>query len=115
MLRKYPSTDMPFPGTWDSALFNVLGAIRTNVYFPTYSNGLKDIASYLGVTWTGKVTSGIDCIAARLRWEESRDPVIKEEIVDLQPAGLPGGPACRRVSLLAQFRSRVRLPGRTGF
>ena len=82
MLRKYPSPDTPFPGTWDSALFNVLGAIRTNVYFPAYSNGLKDIASFLGATWTGKVTSGIDCIAARMRWEESKDSVIKEEIVD---------------------------------
>ena len=82
MLRKYPSPDTPFPGTLDSALFNVLGAIRTNVYFPAYSNGLKDIASFLGVTWTGKVTSGIDCIAARMRWEESKDSVIKEEIVD---------------------------------
>ena len=114
MLRKYPSPETPFPGTWDSALFNVLGAIRTNVYFPTYSNGLKDIASYLGVTWTGKVRSGIDCIAARLRWEESRDPVIKEEIVDLQPARLPGGPACRRLPLVACLakpgpRSQVEL------
>jgi len=82
MLRKYPSPDTPFPGTLDSALFNVLGAIRTNVYFPTYSNGLKDIASFLGVTWTGKVRSGLDCISARIRWEQSKDLVIKEEIVD---------------------------------
>ena len=82
MMRRYPSADTPFSGTWDSALFNVLGAIRTNVYFPTYSNGLKDIASFLGVTWTGKVRSGIECIAARMRWEESKDPVIEEEILD---------------------------------
>ena len=82
MLRKYPSPETPFPGTLDSALFNVLGAIRTNVYFPVYSNGLKDIGAFLGTTWTGKVTSGIDCIAARMRWEESKDSVIKEEIVD---------------------------------
>ena len=82
MLRKYPSPDTPFPGTLDWALFNVLGAIRTNVYFPAYSNGLKDIASFLGVTWTGKVRSGIECLAARLRWEESKDSVIKEEILD---------------------------------
>jgi hypothetical protein len=82
MLRKYPSPDTPFPVTLDSALFNVLGAIRTNVYFPAYSNGLKEIVSFLGVTWTGKVTSGIDCIAARMRWEESKGSVIKEEILD---------------------------------
>ena len=82
MLRKYPSPDTPFPGTLDSALFNVLGAIRTNVYFPAYSNGLKDIGAFLGTTWTGKITSGIECLAARLRWEESKDSVIKEEILD---------------------------------
>jgi predicted RecB family nuclease len=82
MLRKYPSPDTPFLGTWDSALFNVLGAIRTNVYFPVYSNGLKDVASFLGVNWTGKVTSGIECIAARMRWEESKDSMIKHEILN---------------------------------
>jgi len=82
MLRKYPSPETPFPGTWDSVLFNVLGAIRTNVYFPAYSNGLKDIASFLGTTWGGKITSGMDCIASRLRWEETRDLLIKEEIIE---------------------------------
>ena len=82
MMRKYPSSETPVPGTWDSSLFNVLGAIRTNVYFPVYSNGLKDIASFLGVNWTGKVTSGIECIAARMRWEESKDSAIKDEILD---------------------------------
>jgi predicted RecB family nuclease len=82
MLRKYGSPDTPFPGTWDLALFNVLGAIRTNVYFPVYSNGLKDIASFLGLNWTGTVTSAIDSIAARMRWEESKYSAIREEIID---------------------------------
>jgi predicted RecB family nuclease len=81
MLRKYPAADTPLTGTLDSALFNVLGAIRTNVYFPAYSNGLKDIGACLGATWTGNVTSGIACVAARFRWEESRDLAVKEEIL----------------------------------
>ena len=108
MLRKYPSPETPFPGTWDSALFNVLGAIRTNVYFPAYSNGLKDIGSYLGVTWTGKVTSGIECIAARMRWEESRDPVIKEEILDYNRQD------CLAVKRVADFLSSLGSPEGTG-
>ncbi len=82
MLRKYPGPDTPFPGAGNSALFNVLGAIRTNVYFPTYSNSLKDIVAYLGTTWTGTITSGIECIAARRRWEKLRDPAIKKAILD---------------------------------
>ena len=108
MRRKYPSPDTPFSGTWDSALFNVLGAIRTNVYFPAHSNGLKDVASFLGVTWTGKVTSGIECIAARMRWEESKDPVIKEEIHDYNRQD------CLAVQQVVQFlTSFVSEPGTT--
>ena len=127
MLRRYPSPDTPFPGTLDSALFNVLGAIRTNVYFPAYSNGLKDIASYLGVNWTGKVKSGIDCIAARMRWEQLKDPAIKEEIHDynrqdclavqhvasfLLSLGSPDGTATSQVQLAS--RIEVESHGRFG-
>jgi hypothetical protein len=82
MLPKYPSPDIPLPNDWASTLFNVVGATRTNVYFPTYSNGLKDIGKYLGIIWSGMVTSGIECVAARLRWEESKDPATKEQIID---------------------------------
>ena len=31
---------------------NVLSAIHASVYFPTFSNGLKEIGRYLGCTWT---------------------------------------------------------------
>ena len=115
MLRKYPFPDTPFPGTWDSALFNVLGAIRTNVYFPTYSNGLKDIASFLGATWTGKVDFGhrMHCSQAPMggverSGDQGRDP-------RLQPAGLSGGPACRRLPLVARLLGgNCPTPGSTG-
>jgi predicted RecB family nuclease len=127
MLRKYPSADTPLPGAWDSTLFNVLGAIRTNVYFPTYSNSLKDIGAFLGMTWTGMVTSGIECIAARLRWEESKDSLIKEEIIAynrrdclavqqvtqfLSSFGSPEGTATSRVQLASEIA--VESHGRFG-
>ena len=54
---------------------------KVRVLFP-HSNGLKDVASSLGVNWTGNVTSGIDCIAARMEWEASKDSAIKGAIVD---------------------------------
>jgi predicted RecB family nuclease len=82
MFKKYPSLDSPDTGGWATTSINVLGAIRTNVYFPVHSNGLKDVASFLGATWGGQITSGIDCIARRLRWEASRDPLMKAEIID---------------------------------
>jgi predicted RecB family nuclease len=80
MLKKYPSpdaTDEP-----SLPLVNVPGLIRTSDYFPAYSNGLKDIASSVGATWEGRISSGIECIARRLRWEESREEVVKGEIMN---------------------------------
>jgi predicted RecB family nuclease len=127
MKRKHSSPDTPFPGDWDSVLFNVLGAIRTNVYFPTHSNSLKDIAGFLGTTWTGLVTSGIDCIAARMRWEESKDPAIKNEIIEynlqdchalrrvtnfLRSLSIPDGEVKPEVQLASQIR--VESHGRFG-
>jgi predicted RecB family nuclease len=108
MLGRYSSPDSPFPGAPDSALFNVLGAIRTNVYFPVYSNGLKDIASLLGVNWTGKIISGIDCVAARMRWEETRDSVIKDEIVNYNRQD------CLALQRVANFLLSLGSPESTG-
>ncbi len=102
-LHQEDASEVPFarPRSLDSALFNVLGAIRTNVYFPVYSNGLKDIASFLGVNWTGTVTSGIDCIAARMRWEESKECGDQGRDRRLQPARLLGAPAGRQLPPVA--------------
>lgn len=81
MRKKYPLLDSALGEGWASASINILEAIRTNVYFPAYSNGLKDVASFLGATWGGPITSGSDCIARRMRWEESEDVRIKDEII----------------------------------
>jgi len=35
-----------------SSLVNTLSLMYANIYFPTYSNSLKDIGSYLGQKWT---------------------------------------------------------------
>ena len=53
-----------------SRLFDVHAAIRTNVFFPVNSNGLKEIASFLGFQWQGQIRSGIDSIVWRCKWEE---------------------------------------------
>jgi hypothetical protein len=81
MRKKYPLLDSALGEGWTSVSINILEAIRTNVYFPAYSNGLKDVASFLGATWGGPITSGSDCIARRMRWEETKDGQIKEEII----------------------------------
>jgi predicted RecB family nuclease len=53
------------------ALFNILSVIYSHVYFPTYSNGLKDIGGCLGCRWSDPDASGIQSIVWRKRWEST--------------------------------------------
>ena len=52
---------------------NVLSFVFAHIYFPTFSNGLKDIAGYLGFRWSGSPASGLEAVVSRYRWEASRD------------------------------------------
>ena len=42
-----------------AASVNVLSVIYAQIYFPTYSNGLKEIAHYLGFQWSESDASGL--------------------------------------------------------
>jgi len=64
-----------------SRLFDVHAAIRTNVFFPVYSNGLKEIALFLGFQWQEPILSGIDSIVWRYKWEEAKDVAVKEALL----------------------------------
>lgn len=63
------------------AAVNLLSVIFAQVYFPTSSNGLKDIGHFLGVKWSGPVISGLQSVACRLNWEQSRGPELKAALV----------------------------------
>jgi hypothetical protein len=55
--------------------------ILAKVYFPSYSNGLKEIARCFGFEWTDPLSSGLQSIVWRHRWEESRDPAVRETLI----------------------------------
>jgi predicted RecB family nuclease len=59
-------------------LVNVLSLVHAHVYFPTYSNGLKEIGKYLGFRWTEPDASGIQSLIWRRRWEETRSEEFKD-------------------------------------
>ena len=63
-----------------AALVNVLTVIYPHVYFPTYSNSLKDIGRYLGCSWTEANASGIQSIVWRLRWEATASEEWKQKL-----------------------------------
>jgi len=50
---------------------NILSFISGCIYFPTFSNGLKDIAQYLGFQWSYPDSSGLSTLAWRAEWERS--------------------------------------------
>jgi hypothetical protein len=54
-------------------LCDIHAAIRTNVFFPAYSNRLKAIAGSLGAKWSGPISTGIQSIVWRNEWESTLD------------------------------------------
>jgi len=56
---------------------NILSIIYTHIYFPTYTNSLKDICRYLGFSWTDSHASGIQSIVWRKKWEENHSDGLK--------------------------------------
>ena len=60
---------------------NVLSEIYGQIYFPTYSNGLKDVASFLDYKWSPNVRSGLHSLLRRHEWETTRRPIIKDYLV----------------------------------
>ena len=61
---------------------NLLSHIYAQIYFPTYSNALKEIADFLGFRWSGSLTSGLEAIVWRHRWEASKNPALKQTLLD---------------------------------
>lgn len=60
---------------------NVLSKIYGCVYFPTYSNKLKDIGAYLGFHWTENNASGLQSVVWRKKWEQSQDSGLKQQLI----------------------------------
>jgi predicted RecB family nuclease len=51
---------------------NLQSVIFAQVYFPTFSNGLKEVAGYLGFRWSNSGATGVQTISWRHEWEASR-------------------------------------------
>jgi predicted RecB family nuclease len=65
-----------------TSLTNTLSIIYAHCYFPTYSNGLKEVAGFLGFSWSGSAVSGLQSIAWRMRWEKTHDECWKARLIE---------------------------------
>ncbi len=61
---------------------NMLSIIYANVYFPTFSNSLKDIAKYLSYRWHDENASGIQSLVWRYQFELSREEKFKQKLIE---------------------------------
>jgi len=59
---------------------NVLSVIHPHVYFPTYSNGLKDIGRFLQFERVQENVTGIQSIIWRMNWEASKAADLKARL-----------------------------------
>ena len=76
----YPKYDKAINKILKSCV-NILSVIYANIYFPTYSNGLKDIANYLNFQWSEENASGLQSIVWRTKWEMTHDDKLKQQLI----------------------------------
>ena len=103
MKERYPDT-APSATFVDDLLarsINLLTPIFGSIYFPTYSNGLKDVAPYLGFQWTDADACGALASLWRLEWELTLDESIKAKICRYNMED------CRAVEVVATAIDRI--------
>ena len=62
-------------------MVNVASQIFGKVYFPVRSNGLKEVGTFVGATWTSEEASGLRCLCWRDSWERTRSSEWKDRIL----------------------------------
>ena len=60
---------------------NLLSLMFARVYFPSYSNGLKENARFLGFEWSDATAEGLQAIVWRHLWEDSPNPELREKLI----------------------------------
>ncbi len=60
---------------------NVLSVIHPHIYFPIYSNGLKDIGRFLAFKRAHESAAGLQTIVWRKDWNKTKAPDIKAQLL----------------------------------
>jgi predicted RecB family nuclease len=76
----YPTTGCQASFILDHAI-NLVSVIYAKIYFPTFSNGLKEIGQKLGCRWTDSEASGSASIVWREQWEAVRSNDLRQKLI----------------------------------
>lgn len=88
---------------------NLLGCIYGKIYFPTFSNGLKEVGRYFGFEWTWPLGSGAAAPLLRRSWELGADDGLKRELIGYNMDD------CRAAATAADALVRICSGGTSGF
>ncbi len=80
MIERY-GCEESLEGRFNDHSINLLSIIYAKIYFPGYTNGLKEIAQYLGFKWNEESASGLQSLAWRGQWEHSGNVSLKERLI----------------------------------
>lgn len=83
------------PGRALAKPLNLHSAVFAQTYFPTFSNGLKEIAGWLGHAWPKPNLNGLHSIVYRHNWEINRDGESKIRLIRYNTAD------CEALELIA--------------
>ena len=78
---KTSDADVAFVDLLFNRSVNLLAVIYGKIYFPTYSNSLKEIARWLGFEWTSPWASGGTAMLLRGCWELTHDDKLREDLI----------------------------------
>jgi predicted RecB family nuclease len=83
MRERYPDTikDLEHFESMVERSRNLLKTIYASIYFPTFTNGLKDVARYLGFNWSDPILTGRRAAVLRLQWEIDPREELKQRLI----------------------------------
>jgi hypothetical protein len=110
MKEWYVSTadEMQFVDLLIETAVNLVGCIFGKIYFPTYSNSLKEVGRYLGFEWTWPRGSGTAAPLLRRAWELGPDDALKRELIGYNMDD------CRAAAIVADAITRICADGASG-
>ena len=86
----------------EKRLINVNHYIYGKIYFPVYSNSLKELGKYLGASWSDNLSSGLQSLVYRYRWEEHKNTKIQRILITYNRED------CKALKVLTDFISSLQ-------
>jgi predicted RecB family nuclease len=76
---------------------NVISILYAQIYFPTFSNSLKEVTRFLGIEDSPEIANGLATIPKREKWEKDRNSEFKAQLLSYNATD------CLRLCRICEF------------